>query len=372
VNALEATNVANGVARLVSGGQITVEVRRAACPPDQRPCGDDCPFQSEAEVARFELRPQSARFRYLAERVYCEALLGGEIEFKPGGEQATIETEIEMTGSETPPAELCPVRSLVVSIAGHKRSVSNASWSRPFLVEGRDCDLVETRRAAPLYWANVLWSPQPGGSGRRTRRGRAPSLRVGHRVRPASFPADWDALALDQPACGDGKRPMIRVVWCDLAGLEAAGRAAAANASRETAFLLLGNPCFCGQSRTAFTNVLRVVPVSRYEESSAVQASISPEALAEVKAAAAAEGLDVVGLLHSHVVEAASEGSQTGGLFYSTTDAEDHDHFLPSAWSMGGVLNVRDDLSVQMTVFARDVEGRFAPLDYLVIPPKNQ
>lgn len=368
MNALETTN---GIARLVTGGQITVEVRRAACPPDQRPCGDDCPFQSEAEVARFELRPQGSRFRYLAERVFCEALLKGEVGFTPGGEQATIEAEIEAKEGEAPLAAPRPIRRLVVSIGGHSRSVSNASWSRPFLIEGRDCDLMETRRAAPLYWANVLWSSNLGGSRRRARPGRAPNLRVGHRVRPASFPADWDAVVLDQPACGDGGRPMIRVVWRDLAGLEAAGKVAAENASRETAFLLLGNPCFCGQSRTAFTDVLRVMPVSSYEVSTAVQASISPEGFAEVKAAADAEGLDVVGVLHSHVLEAAAEGSQADGLFYSATDAEDHDHFLPSAWSMGGVLNVRDDRSVQIAVFARDFEGRFAPLDYLVVPPRT-
>jgi hypothetical protein len=39
---------------------------------------------------------------------------------------------------------------------------------------------------------------------------------------------------------------------------------------------------------------------------------------------------------------------------------------------MGGVLNVREDRSVQMAIFARDFEGGFSPLEELTVPPKPE
>jgi hypothetical protein len=353
--------------QLLAGGRIAIEVHRDGCPEDSRPCGTDCPFDAPATIARIELSPDAPRFRHLAEQVYCAGLVSGQLAHVPGGGSASLAVELERDARAETEGDPTLVQGLAISIDGYTWTVPAETWTRSFLDHARNADWQRTLRVAPRYWACVTWSPKPVASPRGVRRGRAPAWKVGRCVTQARFPVDAEALPLSLPDGTGEQRAMLEVVWHDREGLERARTQAAEESPLEIAFLLLGSMHFCSASRTPFTEIRRVVPVTQYEVRDSIRASISPENYAEARAAARSEGLDVVGILHSHVVESGEKEGNVSGLFYSHTDAEDHASSLPSAWSVGAVLNVRHDGSVEMAAFARDLDGAFAPLERLLI-----
>jgi hypothetical protein len=350
----------------VCGGQVTVVVRRDACPPQGRPCGRECPFQSEAEVARVTLAPAAPRLRVLADLSYRSLLADGSLCIAPAGATAQVHFEVEGEGPGP-----CPVRAVEITVGGHARRWPGAALCQAQVEECRCADLASTGRVAPRYAAAAEWRAA-AGDGRGSRRIRPPGLRPGAHVVQGPRPAGaW--IPLQRPAGAPAGGPPLEVVWRDAAGLERARLRAAAEPERESAFLLLGAARFDPATRRSFTEVVRVEPVTGYEARNAHVASIAPESLARARRGAAEAGLEVVGVLHSHVLETAAEvvagegAIALAGLFYSTTDGLDHDRLFPSAWSIGGVLNLRRGGAVEMGVFARDERGRFASLEGMVL-----
>ena len=385
-----------GEARTVRGGEIVVDVVRGPCPESHRPCGDECPFVREEHASRHVLRPEPRLLHAVFDRLYCKALLDGTVEWRCGG--VATELSVELEPSEGDADDARPVRSLRMEVEGLTREIAVSDLARPIQARVRAEDARRHGRTGRDYRPTVVW--RAGTFGEESPiRGRRPSSQVGRDVLRGRVPsAGVRRLALDHPETQDGSSPMTEVVWRDLAGLGLARRAAAAEREREIAFFLLGSMAFDPERKAAYTTVERVVPVEEHEylRSDAVRCAVGPEAFARARGIAKAEGLCVVGILHSHCLEMAqraepetelppaeavplqrqeSDSPGPSGLFYSATDQVDHDRLFPSAWSIGGVLNVRpsadgkgDVVEVQTAIFARTETGAFAPLDTLIIP----
>lgn len=368
---------------VVRGGEIVVDVIRAPCPEDERPCEEECPYPVEAFVGQHILRPEPTLFRGIGSRLYCQGLKEGIIEYKSTGGELAVEVEV---GPEVPGADLRPVTALLLDLDGTTHTVSLPHVTRPLEVRAMMEDLRQHGRVGRQYGSSLSWRPEPT-SEPRPRRGRSASARVGNEVALGELPEDVLRIPLDQPEPVVGTRPLTKVVLLDVEGLELARRAAAAAPDREIAFFLLGRMEFDRRSGTLFTTVARVVPVEEheYERSDAARCEIGPAAFARARALSKAENLQVVGVIHSHVLEvtvAADDESEESrdekpkhGLFYSSTDIADHERLFTAALSLGGVLNLRptaDDnrtsVEVQTALFSRDESGSFVPVEYLLIP----
>jgi hypothetical protein len=344
----------------IGDGSMEVELWRSACPANARPCGEACPYAEPACVARVALGVRAPLLRRLAEHVYCVGLTRGKASFQPGGCDGSVAFELERDEA-VPGAPR--VRSLHFDVAGYEQGVATSELAQPLLVRARNQDVYATGRIGPSYWAYSRW--RASNPERRTRRVQAPGWSLGRDVLPGDFAA-IEAMGVVTPLAmpsseAASSRPLVEVVWCDDEGLARATRHAAANPERESAFLLVGSMHFCAKTAKAYTCVEQVVTVDRYEARDRSRASIAPEALREARARARARGLHIVGVLHSHVLEG-EDAEHVHGLFYSGIDADDHANFLPPAWSLGGVINVRADGSVELGLFAQDAERAFAPL----------
>lgn len=380
---------------IVESGEIVIDVVRAPCPEADRPCGLDCPFVKAERVERHVFRPEPQFLRGIFERLYCGALVEGSIEWQEGGVTTTLSTEVDTSGGS---ADARPVRSLHVEMEGQSHEISVADLTRPIEARSRATDSKRHGRVGREYWSTVAWRPEER-SGEGPRRGRRAASRVGRQVVLGRMPADAQRVPLDQPESQDGRRPLTEVVWHDLEGLDLARRSAAAEPGREIAFFLLGDMRFDPELKTPYTTVHRVVPVEEreYLRSDALRCAIGPDGFARARGLARSTGRQVLGVLHSHCLEMKqptedeshtiateqepSEGPppektiSPSGLFYSATDVADHSRLFPSAWSLGGVLNLRpfpgEDgtaIEVQTAVFARAESGSFVPVESLIIP----
>jgi hypothetical protein len=349
-------------------GAMAIELWRGVCPPDARPCGEDCPFAEATLVDRVVLGARAPALRRLAERAYCVGLTTGEVAFRVGGSEGSLRFEVVASepGGET---GLAPrLSALCLSTGGHEQVVPVAAFAEPLLTRARNLDIYATGRMGPSYWAYSTWEEVPAA--RRARRVTPGRWMLGADVLPGDF-AKLAARASDfelaQPAGEASAAPLVSVFWRDSDGLTRAASAAAANPERETAFVLEGSMHFCESTRTPYTCVQEVCEVEDYEARDSARASISPSGMRDARAHALARGLQVVGILHSHVLDTEAASEHAHSVFYSGADADDHANFLPPAWSVGGVLDVRADGCVDLALFAQDAEGGFSALPRMLL-----